>query len=216
MLKVVLALAAAVLPLQLPAQGMSDIEFSATAVQSMPENRTMTGKLYNSRGRIRQEMSQEGQTRVTINDLPQNIVWILNPDRKEYVEIKAPPTGADRPPPSRMPLPDDPSHPCQQSGGSLKCTKLGTEAVAGRETDKWEIAATQGDETYRTVIWIDRRLRIPIRMEMPGDMTSELRDIKEAPQPGDLFAVPADYKKVEMPQRPPQGQSGPGSAGANQ
>ena len=36
---------------------------------------------------------------------------------------------------------------------------------------------------------------------------SELRDVTEGPQPADLFVVPADYKKVELPQRPPQGQA---------
>jgi hypothetical protein len=213
MRRVVLTLAALVLPMQLAAQGMSDIEFSATAVQSLPENRTMTGKLYNSKGRVRQEMTQGGQTRVTINDLQQNVGWVLNPDRKEYVEVKGPPPGGtgERPPPSRMPLPDDPAHPCQQQSANLRCTRLGTEPVAGRPADKWEFVATQNGETYKTVVWVDQRLRMPIRMEMPGGMSSELRDIKEGPQPPELFTVPSDYKRVEMPQSaaPGQGQGQP-------
>jgi hypothetical protein len=37
---------------------------------------------------------------------------------------------------------------------------------------------------------------------------SEMHDVKEGPQPPELFKVPADYKKIEMPQRPAQGQGG--------
>jgi hypothetical protein len=216
MRKFVVALAAALVPLQLPAQGMSEVEFSATAVQTMPENRTMTGKLFNSKGRVRQEMSQDGQNRITINDLQENIAWVLNPDRKEFVEVKGPPAGSggDRPQPGRMPMPDDPSHPCQAHDAALKCNKLGTELVGGRQADKWEFVATQGQETHRTVMWIDQRLRMPIRMDLPGGMTSELRDIKEGPQPAELFKVPADYKQVELPQRPAQGAGQPGAAPA--
>jgi hypothetical protein len=210
MRKLFIALAALALPLQAAAQGAPDVEFSATAVQSMPENRTMTGKLYNGKGKVRQEMSQEGQTRVTISDMTQGVTWILNPDRKEYVEIKTQGGGPQAGPAGRVPLPDDPSHPCQQAKAGLKCTKLGSEVLGGRQTDKWEVIATQGEETLQSQVWIDQRLRMPIRMEMPGGMASELRDIKEGPQAPELFSVPADYKRVELPQRGPQGAGQPG------
>jgi outer membrane lipoprotein-sorting protein len=67
---------------------------------------------------------------------------------------------------------------------------------------------TQGEETYQTTMWIDQKLRIPVRMEGPGGVTSELRDIREGPQPPELFTVPADYKRIEMPQRGPHGPMG--------
>jgi hypothetical protein len=213
MRKVLFALAAVSLslPLQAVAQTAPDLEFSATAVQSLPQNRTMTGRLYVSKAKTRQETSQDGQTRVTISDAQQGAAWMLNPDRKEYVEVKSPSRGEGGGESSRMPLPNEPGHPCTQQGSPLTCTRLGTELVSGRQTDKWEFVATQGQETYRTVMWVDQRLRLPVKAEFPGGMASELRDIKEGPQPADLFQVPADYKKIELPKTPP-GQSGPGES----
>ena len=71
----------------------ADVDFSATAVQTMPQRGTMTGKLYVSKSKMRQEAVQEGQTRITITDGEKNTSWILNPDRKEYVELKGPGAG---------------------------------------------------------------------------------------------------------------------------
>jgi outer membrane lipoprotein-sorting protein len=207
----VVGLAAVIAPIQVSAQGISDIQFSATAVQSMPNDQTMTAKLYNGPDMVRQEMTQEDQTRITISDARKGVAWMLNPERKEYVEFKAPAPGASGAgsPPARMPLPDEPTHPCQQKDAALKCTRLGSETLEGRQTDQWEFVATQGEESYRTVMWIDQRLRIPVRMEGPGGAASELRDIREGPQPPELFSIPADYKRIEMPQRAPQNPMGP-------
>jgi len=212
MRKLFLVLAAVTWPLQAATAAATDMEFSAVAVQSLPQNKTMTGKLNVAKGKMRQEVVQDGQTRITITDSEQNLAWILNPDRKEFVELKGPAPAAGAAAPGaqagRPPLPDEPGHPCQQKGAGLKCTKVGVESVGGRPTDKWEVVATQGEETFNTVMWVDQRLRLPIRAEFPGGVSSELRDVKEGPQPADLFTVPADYKKVEMPQRPTQGQGG--------
>jgi hypothetical protein len=210
-----LALAALLLPLGAASAAPSDIDFSATAVQTLPQKGAVTGKLYVSKGRMRQEVVQDGNTRVTISDTDQGTAWILNPERKEYVEMKGPtPTGGAGAGGGRPPMPDEAGHPCQQQGSGLKCTKVATEAVNGRTADKWEVVATQGQETFRSVMWVDHRLRLPVKAEFPGGVQSELRDVKEGPQPADLFTVPADYKKVELPQRPPQGQGQGGAPAA--
>jgi outer membrane lipoprotein-sorting protein len=214
MRKSLLALAAVLLPLGAASAAPSDLDFSATAVQTLPQKGAVTGKLYVTKGRMRQEVVQDGNTRITISDADQGVAWILNPERKEYVEMKGPaPGGSATAGGGRPPMPDETGHPCQQQASGLKCTKVATETVNGRAADKWEVVATQGQETFRSVMWVDQRLRLPVKAEFPGGIQSELRDVKEGPQPADLFTVPADYKKVELPQRPPQGQ-GQGSAPA--
>lgn len=216
MRKLVLALAALALPLGAVWAAPSDVDFSATAVQTLPQKGAVTGKLYVSKGKMRQEVVQDGQTRITISDADRGVAWILNPERKEYVEMKGPtPTaGPAAGAAARPPLPDEAGHPCQQQGAGLKCTKLGSESVNGRTADKWEMVGTEGQETFRMVTWIDSRLRLPVKAEFPGGGQSELRDVKEGPQPPELFAVPADYKKVELPQRPAQGQGQGGAPAA--
>ncbi len=214
MRKLSLALAALALPLSAAWAAPSDVEFSATAVQTLPQKGAVTGKLYVSKSKMRQEAVQDGQTRITISDPEQGVAWILNPERKEYVEMKGPtPTGGAAAGGGRPPMPDEAGHPCQQQSSGLKCTKLGSETVNGRTADKWEVVATQGQETFRSTMWVDPRLRLPVKAEFPGGVQSELRDVKEGPQPAELFTVPADYKKVELPQRPAQGQ-GQGQGGA--
>ena len=208
MRKLALALAALALPLSAVWAAPSDVDFSATAVQTLPQKGAVSGKLYVSKSKMRQELVQDGQTRITISDADQGVAWILNPERKEYVEMKGPaPTGGPTAGAAgRPPMPDEAGHPCQQQGSGLKCTKLGSESVNGRTADKWEVVATQGQETFRSIMWVDLRLRLPVKAEFPGGVLSELHDVKEGPQPPELFAVPADYKKVELPQRPAQGQ----------
>lgn len=202
-----LALAAVALPLTGVWAAPSDVDFSATALQTMPQKGTVTGKLYVSKNKMRQEAAQGGQTRITITDWEKNTVWILNPNRKEYVEMKGP--GGGTAAGGRPPMPDEAGHPCQQPNSGLKCTKLGSESVNNRTTDKWEVIAIQGKDSFRSVMWVDQRLRTPIRAEFQGGAQSELRDVMEGPQPADLFVVPTDYKKVELPQGQPGAPAAP-------
>ena len=174
------------------------VQFSATAVQTAAEGKTMTSKVYFGDGVIRTETSHEGQARISIADKKRRIAWMLNPEKQEYVEMRGPaPSAQDRP--SRSPLPDEPGSPCQEGREGFTCNKLGVENVNGRATEKWEFIATQQGQTMRAVYWFDRKLRMPIRKEFPGSHVSELRDIREGPQPAHLFTVPQGYKKIEFP-----------------
>lgn len=191
----------------IPQAMASDVQFSATTVQATPERKTMTGKLYVGDGVMRTEMTRDGQTRITIVDHRRRVAWMLNPAKKEYVEMKGPARRPQAETPSRTPLPDEPGHPCQEGKEGLACDKLGTEQVYGRTTDKWAFTTTEQGQTSRTVVWIDRTLRIPVREEIPGGYVRELRDMREGPPPADLFAVPQGYSKIDIPT---QSRGGPG------
>ncbi len=196
----IIVLTAALLP-QAVAQ---TVQFSATAVETAGEGKTTMSKLYVGDGMVRTESTYEEQIRVSIVDDKRRIAWMLNPDKREYVEMRGPAPG-ETAQASQPQLPDDPGSPCLAGREDFRCKKLGVENVNGRPADKWEFISTQQGQTRRAVFWFDRKLRTPIRKEFPGGHVSELRDIKEGAQPVGLFTVPEGYKRIELPTQP-QGQ----------
>ena len=63
----------------------------------------------------------------------------------------------------------------------------------GRNTQKWEINSTRRGKGY---LWVDPKLAFVIKMQDEEGLT-ELRNIKEGPQPASLFELLAGYRRVE-------------------
>ena len=87
--------------------------------------------------------------------------------------------------------------------GSTSYQKLGTEEIAGRNTNKYRIvvnnSAAPNVSQSETVMWVDEALQMPVRSETKSAdgtrVTMELSEIKlEADK--DLFKVPKDYQKL--------------------
>jgi len=87
--------------------------------------------------------------------------------------------------------------------GSTSYQKLGTEEIAGRNTNKYRIvvnnSAAPNVSQSETVMWVDEALQMPVRSETKSAdgtrVTMELSEIKmEADK--DLFKVPKDYRKL--------------------
>lgn len=85
-------------------------------------------------------------------------------------------------------------------GTSTELRLLGKETINGRETEKWEMTATnpQG-QTMRSTQWYDPELKIAIREEMPGGYMRELKNISIGAQPDTLFEIPAGYTLIKQP-----------------
>jgi len=79
-------------------------------------------------------------------------------------------------------------------GGS--CHKVGSDTVNGRSTVKYEGTNAKGETGY---VWLDPKLRFPVKWQGKNNDWGELRNIQEGAQPASLFEVPAGYKKFEMP-----------------
>jgi hypothetical protein len=83
--------------------------------------------------------------------------------------------------------------------------KLGAEEVNGRMTTKYSVrlinkAGLAEDDGTKNFIWFDESLGVPVKTETNSSsgarMTVELRDIKLEVD-ASLFALPADYKRVD-------------------
>ena len=96
----------------------------------------------------------------------------------------------------RLLQPVDPERPCagfREYVRQQSCKKLGSEHVNGRKTQKWEITSPRGGKGH---LWVDPRLAFVIKMRDEEGLT-ELRNIKEGPQPPSLFELPAGYRRME-------------------
>jgi outer membrane lipoprotein-sorting protein len=106
--------------------------------------------------------------------------------------------------------------------------KLGVENVGGRTTTKYRLTSAplgggEHQSQSETVIWVDESLQMPVKWEMTsksksGDQsryTVVVEDIQQTVS-GDVFQIPADFKKVDYKElraqafgaSPPEGSSG--------
>lgn len=91
----------------------------------------------------------------------------------------------------------NPQDPCADSGQTktgVTCKRIGTELVAGRFTETWEI--TRSGSAAGT-LWIDPLLSFPIKVVLAGRVFRELQYISEGLQPAELFEIPPDFRNVE-------------------
>jgi hypothetical protein len=75
------------------------------------------------------------------------------------------------------------------------CHKVGSEAVNGRSTIKYETTSSNGDTGF---FWLDPKLRFPVKWQNKGS-SGELRNVQEGTQPASLFEVPAGFTKMMVP-----------------
>ena len=74
------------------------------------------------------------------------------------------------------------------------CKKIGTETVNGRSCDKWEVTDKNAG---KSTVWIDQKLRFPIRV-LGGDGSDvEFTSVKEGAQDASLFTLPPGYRPFD-------------------
>jgi hypothetical protein len=107
---------------------------------------------------------------------------------------------------TRLFVPLDPDNPCPQwqamaevaglpdQRGRWRCDVADRETIQGRNTVKFIATSPQGHSTG----WIDPHLKFPLKIEADDGSILELRNIEEAPQPAERFAIPSDYKKYDL------------------
>lgn len=146
------------------------VQFAADTVQGGPQGQVAKGKMYVGKNRMRVEAEQQGRQFIRITDEDKQVEWILFPEQRTYMERRAP---AGTPKKGDRGAGD--TNPCAAPMQGMQCTKLGTETIAGRKTDKWEITLTQQGQTMKTTQWIDLERGTPLRQEMTGGQVMELK-----------------------------------------
>jgi hypothetical protein len=143
----------------------AELAYVADMVQRGPQGVVSTGRLYVSGDRRRIEVTHGSESMVNITDPASGVALTLFPSKKSYTEQAVPVGGRQG---------ERPLDPCAGNPGA-QCRNLGEEPVAGRSAEKWEIRYQQQGMTLTAHQWIDRERQIPLRQEMPGGQSSELR-----------------------------------------
>ncbi|MBF0625063.1 MAG: hypothetical protein HQL82_09685 [Magnetococcales bacterium] len=148
--------------------------FSAEIVMSSsgdPANQA-SGRLFVGETALRAEGTHQGQTKAVIIDRTQGKAWTLLVDRKQYHEGIS---DAPMPPQPDIQdnLPGDPNGPCQTGQGEMQCQKMGSEAVNGIPTDKWQIVRNSQGRTMGMILWVDPQRRLILRRQAQNGPTME-------------------------------------------
>jgi hypothetical protein len=86
----------------------------------------------------------------------------------------------------------------------VACTRLGTETINGRVTEKWQYILTDRRGKLPRTIWIDRSLNAVLKALQGDKLSYELINIRFGPQPASLFVLPAGYKSKQLPDMKPK------------
>ncbi|WP_245452859.1 hypothetical protein [Bradyrhizobium sp. C9] len=102
-------------------------------------------------------------------------------------------------------IPVDPSDPCRQwlamaqlsaavDLATWHCQRDGEEAIAGRNTDIYRVAAPSG---LSFTGWVDRARRFPVQIRTADGTVIAADRIRDEPQPAQIFEIPAGLRKFD-------------------
>ncbi len=161
-------------------------EFSADMTMTDAKGKVASGKIFMKGQKIRQEITDEGQTNVAILRLDKKVSWTLLPEN-QYMEVA---------------MPFDTSRP-EDSGIEYETKELGNETINGYECKV--IQYTYKEKKYGILVqWIANKLNFAIKSQTKNSKgkvtnTMEYSNIKVGNQPDSLFEIPSGYQKMGLP-----------------
>jgi hypothetical protein len=180
-------------------------ELTADVVIHKANGTEARGKLYRGKDAVRLEPPEEGQGAakggIVIYDVLREATYFLNPAMKAYVE--RPGSAAGGPVSLFVPQKDNPCALLPRVSKDAACQKMGAESVNGRKAEKWQATQTRGGRTITEYAWVDSEWHIAIKWTTSDQSTGQLENIHLGAQPVNLFALPSDYRKMEIPPRVP-------------
>ena len=180
----------------------SAAEFSADIVSRDASGAAIGtgGRLYAASGKVRIETADaaagfflvDGTTATALFVRPQQRIFM---DARQSTRL------------TRIFLPLDPGSPCAQwqaaakasglpsAAGDWHCERKENSSINGRETLEYSVTAS--DNAAATQSWIAPDLGFPVKWRASDGTTFTLEHIRVEAQPAELFAVPADYRKLD-------------------
>jgi hypothetical protein len=173
------------------------LEFSSDMVMTS-KGQTNTSKVWAKENKFRMESG--GQQGYTIMRGDKNVVWMVMPEQKAYMETKSDP--------SKQPRTED------KVKGEVSRKLIGSEAANGHPANKYEVTYTEGGKTERMYQWMATDINFPVRMAaVDGSWMLDYKNIKIGPQADSLFEVPSGFQKMGMPGLGPRGGMTPETPG---
>lgn len=162
-------------------------EFAADMKMSDAKGKVATGKTYMEGQKIRQELTTEKGTMISILRMDKKVAWTLLVEQKQYLETA---------------LTFDPAHPSEDSDIKYDKKSIGKETVNGFDCTVYQYTYTE--KKYGTMTqWVADKLNVAIKIQTKDtsgkvSSTIEYSNIKTGKQPDSLFEVPEGYKKFSL------------------
>ena len=155
-------------------------DFSADMVSTTKAG-VSTGKIFVAKEKTRMETLQT----IIITRIDKNVVWILMPAQRMYME---------------QPLkPENVVATTDKMPGEIERKLVGKETVGGKRTDKYRIVYTAADKKETIFQWIAADSGFPIKSAaVDGRWTIEYKNLKTGKQPDSLFEIPTGYQKFSL------------------
>ncbi len=155
-------------------------DFSADMVSSSYQG-LVTMKMYVSGDKSRMEMPEI----ITISRMDKNVVWMLMPGEKMYIEQAMDPRTV--------------ANTQENVAGEIERTAEGNEMVNGRNATKYRVTFETQGRRESVFQWMDEAAHIPVKTAaIDGSWSTEFKNIQTGPQKQDLFEVPAGYSKMSL------------------
>ncbi|MDP2922467.1 MAG: hypothetical protein Q8O30_01940 [Candidatus Omnitrophota bacterium] len=155
-------------------------DFSADIVNTNSSG-TSTGKIFATKNKIRMEVNGV----VSITRMDKNVIWVLMPNGKMYME-----------------QPFDPAAFIgvgEKVSGETERTFLGEEMVDGRMAKKYKVVSSLSGKQQTILQWVDNASSIPIKIvAQDNSWAIEYKNLQVGNQSDSLFAFPSDYKKFSI------------------
>jgi hypothetical protein len=158
-------------------------EFRAEQVIKGPDGQEMVQVVYYAPQKMRYEQDSPMGKTITIIRMDKGVMWILNPDGKTYMEMKADKNVMDAR--SGIVDPDTPG-----------MKKMGKDKVEGISCTKYEMPDGGG------TICIADDVQIALKFESPDGTVMFLRNIQPGGLDAGLFEIPQGRQKVSFPAMP--------------
>ena len=155
-------------------------DFSADMVSTTKAG-VSTGKIFVAKEKTRMETLQT----IIITRIDKNVVWILMPAQRMYME---------------QPLkPENVVATTDKMPGEIERKLVGKETVGGKRTDKYRIVYTTADKKETVFQWIAAESGLPVKSAaVDGSWTIEYKNLKTGKQPDTLFEIPTGYQKFSL------------------
>lgn len=161
--------------------GQAATDFSADLVTTNNAG-TFEGKIYFSGDKTRMDMPQSS----VITRLDKNLVWIIMPSEKMYIEQPIKPENLAMKP-GKLP-------------NETKRELVTSEKVDGKKTEKFKITYSTGGKTETIFQWIEKDSGIPLKTSaLDGKWSYEYKNVKKGDQSLALFELPTGYNKFAIP-----------------
>ena len=173
------------------------IDFSADVINSM-QGQTSQSKIFVKPEKIR--METEGLESYTILRMDKNLIWIVVPEEKTFIEVKS----------------EQSRRSSEKIKGEISRTYLSSETINGYATKKYEVQYVDKNTVQKAYQWVATDLNCPIKISaVDGGWYTEYRNILVGTQPDRLFEVPEGFERVARSE-PSQPESTPPPAKPSQ